>query len=96
MAPNKGGIALQSMPTEARTFELRKKDLDHPALRLDKMRAAIPKEAFVKSVVGLCFTWLSIMACGWPVCIASSNSITAITTPLPLSGKGPPLWHFGM
>lgn len=50
MAPNKGGIALQSMPTEARTFELRKKDLDHPALRLDKMRAAIPKEAFVKSV----------------------------------------------
>ena len=49
MAPNKGGIANLGMPTEARRHELRKKDLEHPALKLDKLRKAIPKEAFVKS-----------------------------------------------
>ena len=32
MAPNKGGIASLGMPTEARRHELRKKDLEHPAL----------------------------------------------------------------
>lgn len=37
------------MPTEARRHELRKKDLEHQALKLDKIRKAIPKEAFVKS-----------------------------------------------
>lgn len=39
------------MPSEVRQYELRKKDLDHPALKLDKLRAAIPKEAFKKSAV---------------------------------------------